>query len=177
MELDKNEFKDKVVYDLINFINLKVNSDKDLEMWHSTWESSEESYLNQLFDDSECLRFYKYAENNIFVNIGNKKLLRISSVSPMYNHIDRIHGFIPIYYNFALYNNISNIKVLLKENHYIDEENQSIEILNENDSLLFNPINGLNRTKEDFITDDIMKLIKPVNLEELMEKGKKKRVK
>ena len=168
MELDKSDFKDKVVYDLINFINLKGDSDKDLEMWRSTWDIDGETFLYQLFDDSECLRFYKYAEENCFVNIGNKKLLRISAVSAMFNHRDINHRFYPVYYNFALYNNISDIKVLY-------EQNGSIEITNGNNSLLFNPIDSLNRTKEDFVTNEIMKLIKPVSLEELIEKGKKGR--
>lgn len=148
------EYTDNVIYDLLNFLNLKMDSDKDAEIWYSDLDYPDTTKLGSLFDEDQSLFFCNCDVNISLVRLDNNKLLIIGSSS--YEH--------RTYFVFALHNNADKFNII------INKCKKSVELNNDKGEIFsYQSIydNSLKRLPNKFRIINL----KSVSLEQLFERG------
>ena len=137
MGLDRQDFNDKVVFDLLNFLDLKIDSTKELETWFSSLPYGRRTELDKLFDSDSCLLFSYVAENVCLVNVEEKKLLKIAYTLPIYYGLDQTS------FTFALFDNVKDfiiqfqkekngdVSIKLSNNKGIDKTYRMVDNVNQ----------------------------------------------
>ena len=59
-ELNANvtEYLDEVVFDLLNFLNIKMDSEKEFETWYSDIEYPHVTFMGNLYDEDQSIWLY-----------------------------------------------------------------------------------------------------------------------
>lgn len=148
------DYSDNVVYDLLNFLNLKMDSVKDVETWYSDLNYPNETKLYSLFDENQYLFFGSGYDNISLMRLDNNKLLIIGYFSDEYR----------TYFGFALHNNADKFDVI------IDKDKKTIKLNNDKEETISYPSISdfyLKRLPDEFRIINL----KPISLEQLFEKG------
>jgi hypothetical protein len=164
MEITHQYVKDEVIFDLLNFLNQFMDSNKYEETWYSILEYGDETYLSSLFDKDQKVCFGMDHDYLNFMVLDNNKLLLISCLPDEYR----------TYFGYKLNANADNFEVEVKEDNngiktIIITDGTNREFLYENVAYLSNnlPV-GKNK---------LVDLVRPISFEQLLERGNETEVK
>ena len=166
MEFDNNEFKDDVVYNLINFLKLKGNNDEDMAFWYSDIDYSDVSNLYSLFDNEQALCFESKEADFLFLILENNKLLTIGRELPNEKLAQSI-------FCFTLQTNADQYIMKAKQ----ERNGLALQLIDDNGkTIVYHPVyrTSMNKLPKKCSLTDI---IKPISFEQLYERSIKSRSK
>ena len=159
MEKDYREYKDEVVFDLLNFLDQYGNSEDKKDTWYSEIPHGSSTHLYDLFDKDQVISF----SGVIFSITDRNKLLMITS------YADEFRTF----FGFNLEKNANTFKF-----KYLTKKDGTKILRLTNDNGINIDLLALNEKNKKMKKGVYLKdLVKPVSFEQLYERGIKPKTK
>ena len=156
------EYLDNVVFDLIYFLNEKMDSEEDKETWYSELNYPGLTFLGKLYDEDQVI-WFSGARCDAQINLlDNNKLLLINSEGPDYDFN------LGTYFGFALLSNASNYVLKTTKN----EKNEITFELDDRNGNVFKYSECCSYYPKKFPKKTpITELLRPISFEQIYERG------
>ena len=161
-ELSRNvtEYLYEVVFDVLYFLNEKMDSNKEEETWYSDLEYPRRTSLGSLYDDDQYLWFYGLGQDVHIHLLDNNKLLLIYEE----NNDDGLRTF----FDFSLISNASDYVLrTIKEK----SGKLTFELNDKKGNMLRFPESDSYYPKEFPEEERVIGLIRPISFKQLYKRG------
>ena len=154
ISVNNADYKDEVIFDLLRFLNEKIDSKKNIESSYSDLDYPMTSSINSLFDENQGISFCNFDSDISLRKIENNKLLIIIS------SLDEIRSF----YGFTLLDNANKFTIS------VNKQEKKIE-LSDGDKTSFTYSTILDSSLIELPNEIRIEKLPEVSFSQLIERG------